>query len=340
MRINQFLIDFKIFLSKIEVIRAKGIKKVTLVLNPVAGGFSHLGKYHSQLEKKLQELESLQSRDFKWEVIQTEAPGHGAIIAQELGNRVTGDEMVILMGGDGTSMEFCSGLMQVPLVKRSRLLLFRVPMGTGNDGLDAVDFQRALDGLVTADDHQELPAVKIEPQGMDTQYAFNIGTIGLDAFVTHMTNLIKKYTPGSFYKVMVDFTTLFYDLFVKIRPMDIRIQTQEGEKSFHDRVLLMCMGASGYRTYGNQMKILPDSHNLLAVGWASILRRILVKGTFYTGEHRNIPEAHFYETESVEVSYEGKILLNRDGDTLWLNKENFPLRFSVIPSGISVLKIP
>ncbi len=308
-------------------------------MNPIAGGFKHLAKHHRELLSILEQSKDRPEVDFEWKVIKTTSPGHASLISKEIGLSCEEETIVFLMGGDGTSMEFCTGLMSLPLSKRNNLWLFRVPMGTGNDGLDANTFKESLVGLLHKEDHKELGTIKIDGPKLETQYAFNIGTVGLDAFVTHMTNIMKSRIPGNFYKIAVDLSTIFYDLFVSIRPMEISVKTLDGIKEIKDRFLFACMGVTGNRTYGNQMKILPDQNNFLAVNWGSILRRIMIKGAFYTGAHRNIKETNFYESEEITIQYDGRILLNRDGDTLWINKENFPLTMKIVPSGIRVLDI-
>ena len=75
-----------------------------------------------------------------------------------------------------------------------------------------------------------------------------------------MTNKMKGSLPGDFYKLWVDIASLLYDRIYTVGPLDIRyVDDAAGEgKSLRETTLLLAMGASGYRTYGSNKRILPD----------------------------------------------------------------------------------
>jgi hypothetical protein len=80
----------------------------------------------------------------------TEAPGHAAVLAEELSSKVGPHATLFICGADGTVHEAVNGLMAAgDAALRVRAVL---PAGTGNDYepvtcTDATDFTRILDDM-------------------------------------------------------------------------------------------------------------------------------------------------------------------------------------------------
>lgn len=89
-----------------------------------------------------------------WEqsgLIPTGGPGHAVSITRALVAEAEGSEdfyLIITAGGDGTSLEVLQTLCQAPEDFRSRCAVLRLPMGTGNDGADAWELEKALELLM------------------------------------------------------------------------------------------------------------------------------------------------------------------------------------------------
>lgn len=132
-----------------------------LVVNPAAAG-GRLGRNWPRLESRLREL------GLSGDVALTQAPGHATDIATEAISG--GRELVVSVGGDGTTDEVIQGLFRA-----GRGALGILPLGTGNDAaaglgipLDLAGATRALlDGfhrradLMQIGDHAVLNAIGI-----------------------------------------------------------------------------------------------------------------------------------------------------------------------------------
>jgi diacylglycerol kinase family enzyme len=249
--------------------------------------------------------------------------------------------LIITAGGDGTSLEVLSALYHASAELRSAFAVLRLPMGTGNDGADAWELDAALALLMEPSGirlQRTLRLVTSTP-GKGPFLAFNILSVGLDAFVTHMTNRMKGNLPGDSYKLWVDIAALLYDRIYHVGFMDVRA-TENGKeaRSFREKVLLLAVGESGRRTYGSHKRILPDDRNVCAVKQMPLLRKLALKGLFASGEHINKPESILFNATRIEFSGEYPILAQMDGETVLLEKGDFPAAIELTEPVIPILR--
>ncbi|MDR3138524.1 MAG: diacylglycerol kinase [Treponema sp.] len=284
-------------------------------------------------------------------LILTEAPGHagkiaGALIEEILSfpDHSAGDvpfHLIIIAGGDGTSLEVLTALYHAPARVRSHTAILRLPMGTGNDGADAWELDKALDLLIHPVAVDYARGLRLTTAaGRGPFLAFNILSVGLDAFVTHMTNKMKGKFPGDSYKLWVDIASLLYDRLYKVGPMEVRAfdNSLREFRSFQERILLLAVGATGRRTYGSRKHILPDDRNVCAVRQMPLLRKVALKGLFTTGEHIDKPESQLFNARRVEFRGEEPILAQMDGETVLLQREDYPAAIELTEPAIPVLK--
>jgi diacylglycerol kinase family enzyme len=215
-------------------------------------------------------------------------------------------------------------------------------MGTGNDGADAWELDRTLDLLVYPSKIEYARALRLSTvtAGKGPFLAFNILSVGLDAFVTHMTNKMKGKLPGDSYKLWVDIASLLYDRLFTVGPMEVRAFTEPGKllRAFEEKLLLLAVGASGGRTYGSRKRILPDDRNVCAVKQMPLLRKLALKGLFTTGEHIGKPESILFNACRVEFGGKYPILAQMDGETVLLESGDFPAAIELTDPVIPILK--
>jgi diacylglycerol kinase family enzyme len=283
----------------------------------------------------------------KYGLILTRGPGEGGKITEALIDEAASEgaasfHLIVTAGGDGTSLEVLTALYHAPPQVRTNMVILRLPMGTGNDGADAADLDAALDLLIYPVHVERVRALRLSTSapGKGPFLAFNILSLGLDAFVTHMTNKMKGNMPGDSYKLWVDIAALLYDRLYKVGPMEIRIL---GEKtgeilSLREKALLLAVGVSGHRTYGSHKKILPDDRNVCLVKQMPLFRKLALKGLFTTGGHVDKPESMLFNARRVEFSGLHPILAQMDGETVLLQREDFPGAIELTEPVIPVLK--
>ncbi|MDR0878300.1 MAG: diacylglycerol kinase [Treponema sp.] len=355
------------------------VLKWTIIANPSAGGFTiksrwkkHeaiLGEYLEKAQSNPLRKGSCPSRTVlesggtlaQYGFIPTKEAGHGSTITKALideagaynpgnGADISGADkqgtspfyLIITAGGDGTSLEVLTALYHAPPPVRSNFAVLRLPMGTGNDGADAAELDGALEFLIKPVKIELACALSLSvaASGKGPFLAFNILSVGLDAFVTHMTNKMKGKLPGDSYKLWVDIASLLYDRLYKVGPMEVRAFDEKKREviAFHEKVLLLAVGASGHRTYGSRKKILPDDRNVCALKQMPLLRKVALKELFNTGGHIDKPEAIPFNAHRVEFSGYNPILAQMDGETVLLQPEDFPAAITLTDKVIPVLK--
>jgi diacylglycerol kinase family enzyme len=340
----------------------------TIIANPTAGGFTIRSRWkkHQTALKDAREIAAKKARRDNagpsqtareadgssgdlgnLGLIPTREPGHAGKIVRALLDEAGAEagssfHLLITAGGDGTTLEALIPLFEAPPVLRSRFAVLRLPMGTGNDGADAWELDKALELLLYPTRIERARALRLTTRtpGKGPFLAFNILSVGLDAFVTHMTNKTKNKLPGDSYKLWVDIASLLYDRLYRVGPLEVRAFDGTGRtvQAFREPLLLLAVGASGRRTYGSHKRILPDDRNVCGVKQMPLLRKVALKGLFTTGGHIDKPESILFTADRVEFRGEYPILAQMDGEAILLTPEDFPGTIELTDPVIPVLK--
>ena len=325
---------------------------VDIIANPKAGGFKRrrfADKRRRELQQVVAAAEALPARQGEVQVHLhlTERCGHASAIAQRVIERSTVEakgslNLLLTAGGDGTSLETAERLLHLPEAIVDRFALLRLPMGTGNDGSEGRDLVTALGRFLGALKLERRGAVQVRPAeegGKPPLWAFNIASIGLDAYVADKTNKLKAIFPGDSYKFWVDVATLLYDRAYKVLPIGLRAWSENGKLLREDRKerLFVAMGASGNRQYGSNTRILPGPENVIAVSQTSLLRKLLIKGAIASGRHEGLREVEHFDATKIELEYEERIPLQCDGEAEELARCDFPLAMERVPGLYNVI---
>ena len=327
-----------------------------IIVNPVAGGFIIKSKWRNCvniLRKCIDKIQANSKRTIYKSVILniTEGKGSAGEITKDFIERAAKDPipfyLVISAGGDGNHWEVMNTLYGAPERVRSNMAVLRLPMGTGNDGADSANLEDALDLLINPSHIEFSPAVLLKTAEGGPAFskgpflAFNILSLGLDAFVTHNTNIMKGKSPGDTYKLWLDIACLFYGCKYKIDYFDVRAFDDKNNEvlNFKEKLLLLAMGASGHRTYGSQQKILPDDRNFCAVKQMLIFRKLAVKNLAVKGKHTDNSKVIMSNVHRVEFTCKHPILAQMDGETILLQPEDFPAVLELSTPVIPFLKM-
>jgi diacylglycerol kinase family enzyme len=327
-----------------------------VLLNPTAGGFTIKSKWKAHintLKKYLQKAQVNPKRQLYKNVIFdiTEGAGSASEITKTHLERAVKDTipfyLIISAGGDGTHKEVMNVLYTAPDSVRNNIAVLRLPMGTGNDAADSSSLAGALDLLLNPVHVEYAPAVQLTtaPNGSasgknQNLLAFNILSVGLDAYVTHMVNTMKGKTPGDSYKLWVDKAALFYEKEYKVDYFDVKAFDDKKNEtfSFREKLLLLAMGVSGNRTYGSQQHILPDDRNACGVKQIPFLRKLTLKGKIAKGKHTKDKDVILFNAHRIEFTGSQPILAQMDGETILLQPDDFPAVMELTSPAIPLLK--
>jgi len=326
-----------------------------VIVNPVAGGFFISSKWDSHsrtLEKCQKKAQSNPTRQIYKNMIFniTEGKGSAKEITKAFLERAEKDTspfyLIISAGGDGTHCEVMFSVYNASPAIRSNMAVLRLPMGTGNDGADNSGLEKAFDLLLQPSQVVFAPAVQLSPAPEGPSHwkgpflAFNILSIGLDAYVTHQTNVMKGKFPGDSYKLWIDLAALNYDKKYKVDYINVRALDKNNKEvmSFREKLLLLAMGTSGHRTYGSQQNILPDSRNVCAIKQMPLLKKLSLKGKVSKGKHTNDKNVIMLNASRLEFSGSHPILAQMDGETILLKPEDFPASMELTAPMIPLLE--
>jgi len=158
-------------------------------------------------------------------------------------------------------------------------------------------------------------------------YAFNIASIGIDAFITYMTNRTKGVMPGDFYQMWVDLACVFYGTKFPSKPMKITVYDKNGVQIdvVESAVEFCLLGVSGHRTYGSNHKILPTDETFCTVKKMGLVKKLLQKNTFSDGTHVGKPTTVLRTASKIRVDYNQDILVQMDGEVHLLQPAQYPL---------------
>lgn len=333
---------------------------VTVIANPVAGGFTIKKRALANeacFDAALANAENMPvtAKSVSAVMHLTAAAGHARQLAEAVLSEARADKksdkiyFVITAGGDGTSLDVQTVFARAVLDEGhseliDKICLLRLPYGTGNDGSDGRTLDVSLSLLAGRAKFARQCAVRVHTSGSSSPvrswYAFNIASIGIDAFVTHMTNKVKNRMPGDFYKIWVDLACVFYNRMYRVGEMKVSAYRNDGSlvREHRDRMVLYLMGASGGRTYGSNQKILPGSEDVCGVRNMSFFRKLKLKKHFRLGTHSSYPETMLYNTDRLVIDYGEKILVQLDGETHLLEPSDFPVTMERTEGFITILK--
>ncbi|MFW5693701.1 MAG: diacylglycerol/lipid kinase family protein [Alkalispirochaeta sp.] len=255
-------------------------------------------------------------------------------VADVLSRRNTPEPLIVSLGGDGTH----NHILQAGIDHNGRGMFLRLPLGSGNDAAGVESLERALADVQGIMAPRWIPAVRISfPRGR--QYAFNIASVGIDAYVTLLHNRWRTVLPGNTYRLLVDLAVLRYDRALHIKRLTLRGTSRDGTSRDLGATprSLVVMGVSGHRTYGDHMHVLPGDDNVCIIEQAGLRDKMRMKRLFYEGSHVSQPITATYDLARLELFYTGTLPLQYDGEARYLTAEDFPLTLEVIDSAVRVL---
>ena len=352
------------------------------IVNKTAGCFtnSHKSeKYKKFFSQVLEETvkQSACTKEISYRIFSTEYSGHAkdltkSVVAQLIAtDEPDVENIIITAGGDGTSLEVQTSLykcaMEGPKHRdaiMNKIALLRLPLGTGNDGTDGHSIKETVELLRGGLLFTNARAIRVYPektpdeaavracgkdpakyQDMSFQapwYAFNIASIGLDAYVVYMTNTVKKKLPGNFYHICVPLSGLVYDKHFPVDTMKIEIFDNKDNANpsteINQKITLLAFGASGHRVYGGGHKVLPNENNLCISPKISLPVLIKENHRFVDGSFVGTKLATLHQADKIRLSYDKAILLQCDGETAMLSPAHFPLIMELTDPCLRVLQ--
>lgn len=277
------------------------IGKPIVILNPAANR-GRMSQYR--------ELARSKAATEQAEYIETTRSGE----AQERANWAAREgRPIVVVGGDGSVHEVVNGV----LASGQRVPLGIVAAGSGNDFAcqtlqlprdPVAAFERAFHGVL-----QDVDAGRV-----NGSYFANAFSLGLDADIAVAAQRLKRwpYMSGSRLYYSATLKQLFFGYH---RCPRLAFQFDDGAWTEMSRYVLLAV--SNGPTYGAGFRINPLADpadglfNVCVLDYTPLLRALRLLPIVKKGEHIGVPEAHFFQARSVQITSQAQVFMQMDGET-------------------------
>jgi len=241
-------------------------------------------------------------------------------------------ETIACVGGDGTIQEY------IGLAVGREITFCVIPAGSGNDTIlafpnytkrkfssydEKIIFytNKIIENNIIAAD-----AIRVNGE----KYLFNIGGTGIDIQVLQDAQPLKRVFGGASYFLSLIKNVVTYKTSEMTLTVDGRAET--------DKFLLLAFCNGSY--YGGGMRIAPPA--VIDDGCMTIckikkmprLKMMVLFPKVKTGAHADISEVSFENCSSVKLEFEGKKIINLDGNLI---EYESPLTFEIIKGAVKLI---
>ncbi|MFQ5865208.1 MAG: diacylglycerol/lipid kinase family protein [bacterium] len=287
-------------------------KKLTLIVNPIAGG----GKHQRDIIEFISEY--FCQRDHEIAVKETTGRGEATEFAQQAVDNNA--DIVVAVGGDGTINEVGSGLVN------TNVTMGIIPCGSGNGLARSLNIPQNLEQACQL--ILEGKICSIDVGKANERYFFLVAGVGFDAKVGKRFDDYPNRGPISYFYVGAKEFFVYKPEWVKI---------SLNGKTFEISPFVVAV-ANG-RQYGNGAIIAPDAKlndGLLDISIVHQLSFFQVFGALrklFNGEIKDFPDAEFHKSQTVLIERQRPALVNIDGEPIW---EGPVVECCVLPKALRV----
>ena len=274
---------------------------IYIIVNPIAGNGNSKTVFN-----KITEI--FDSKNIPYRYFFTKFKGNGKDIAEQ--SVLNNTDMVLSVGGDGTTFEIIDGLINTSTP------LGIIPAGTGNDFVKAINMpQDPIESLMKILSYKE----KALDVGLINNKPFlNVSVTGIDVSVLQYANLFRKHIKGNLSYIAGLFTAI-----AKHKSKSLKIIIDD--KIEIDEKVVLCSIANG-KYIGGGIPIASYAEPDDAYFDVIILKDVpRISIAYYLSElvrnrvlrYKNV---RFYRARKVEFHSKEPIFFQSDGEIFELNK--------------------
>ena len=251
---------------------------------------------------------------------------HQVETCKQLGRRVkravkSGHELILVAGGDGSQTAAVGPLAY------SKAVLGVIPAGTGNSFAQSLGMKPTIEDAIETIVNGRIAQVDLGI--VNGEYFANFATIGLASQIAIATpKLLKKIVGGVAYGLAAVVPMLTQ------RPFTAKISWERNTLKLQTFQMIVANG----RYFGNT-PILPNAtitdgrlafFTTVGPGRFEVMRMYLA---FLQGSQAELPDAHYFQTESLTIKTKGRQRIAVDGSEFGYT----PAKFSVAPKALRVM---
>ncbi len=304
-------------------------KRITFIVNPnSANGATgrQWPKIHLQAKDRLG----------SFEVLVTTGPGDATRFTQQA--VLSGVDMVVCVGGDGTLNEVVNGLMNQKGSLEAEVLLGYIPRGTGCDLAKSLpvplNLEKALDNILSCRNRQiDLGKLTYRNQwGLESyRYFHNVLSLGLGGEVDVRVNRTSKVFGG--------FLSFMWATLISILRFDKKRVHLRVDDLFDEEVTIWNVAVANGQYHGGGMLVAPGAAINDGLFQVTIIGDLSMPGVFW-----NLPRLYngkIYEHQKiikligrrVVASSAQEVLLDMDGE----QPGRLPVVIEMVPSALSII---
>lgn len=276
-------------------------------------------------------------RKVEHRVFLTRYRGHAIKLAQEITGDWNPEDILVVLGGDGTLNEVASGICP-----QSDVTLGYIPTGSGNDFARSMgistDCTNALNCILAPTDIKSIDIGKSWHSAFSRRFVISSG-IGFDAAITHevaassLKGFLNRIHMGKLIYTLIALKQLFFH-----RSFSLQIELDEGRKQTYRNVYFAVVMNQRYE--GGGLKFCPDARpddgllDILVLSDISKLKILCLLPTAFAGRHTHFHGVHLLRCRRAVITADTPQPIHRDGepdgirDTLTVSLE--PLALKII----------
>jgi diacylglycerol kinase (ATP) len=299
-----------------------------LIVNPRSGGGA-AGRQWRQTERRLRAI--LPPFDAAF----TESPGDATRLAGEAVGRY---EVIVAMGGDGTTNEVVNGLIGREGTVASGVVLGVIPAGTGSDFLRSFGVPRSLEGaagVIARGQRRDVDVGRARFLSFDgaptTRYFINEAEVGLGAVASQAVNRSSKR-----FGAVVTFLWAILVTMVRYRDQPVSFSIDGGPAEA--MILNNAWFANGAYS-GAGIRSAPSARpddgllDVVRIVHAGLLQRLRGVGKLRSGAFVDLPHVDYRTARHVEVTAETLVPVETDGEPVG----TVPATFDLLPTRLPVI---
>jgi len=291
-------------------------EQITLIVNPISGGRKNkneLQKYVSDYLSKNGNQVTLKTTTRRGE-------------AKEFAHHAVqdSDDLVVVVGGDGTLNEVASGLVG------SEVAMGIIPMGSGNGLARTLRIPQNIEKackLISEGDR-----VKIDMGKANGRFFALVAGVGFDAAVGKRFDEHHKRGPISYFYIGTKEFFLY-------KPETVTISFDDHSLEVEPFLIAVANG----QQYGNNAIIAPDAKlndgllDITIIHDISFFQLMRALPKVFSGRLKHYPNADFYQAKSVRIQRSGPGVLNVDGEPV---DEQSVIEISILPKCLKIIAPP
>ena len=304
-------------------------KRITFIVNPNAANGSAGREWQEMRSKARVRLGAFKTRI-------TTGPGHATRLAHE--GVLSGAELIVCVGGDGTLNEVVNGLMNQEDLPQAEVLLGYIPRGTGCDFARSITIPRNLDralenilryrnrpidlGRLTYRDHDGRASCR---------YFHNIVSFGLGGEVDERVNRTTKAFGG-----FISFTWAALISILRCKKKRIHLSVDD---YFDEEVTSWNVAVANGQYHGGGMWVAPGAtlsdgfFQVTVIGDMNLAEAFWNLPKLYNGRIYELEKVKMLTGRRIEASSFQQVLLDMDGE----QPGKLPAVIEIVPSALRMI---